>query len=50
MEEPNRKGRRGLAVPQFRNVVVPDRSSTVNNNKLSVALNAQRIIFRGHLT
>ncbi len=50
MKEPNRKGKYSLAVVHFRIVVVPDRAATININMLSVTLNAQRIIFSGHLT
>lgn len=50
MKEPNRKGQHSLAVARFYIVVVPDRAATINNNMLSVTLNAQGIIFSGHLT
>lgn len=50
MKEHNRKAKFSLTVAQFSIVVVLDHATTVNNKLLSVALNAQRIIFSGHLT
>lgn len=50
MKEPNRTGKYSHAVAQFGIVVVADHAATINNNMLSVTLNAQRIIFSGHLT
>lgn len=49
MKEPNRKVNCSLAVAHLCVVVVPDSATTTNNNMLSVTLNAQRIIFSGHL-